>query len=118
MVGIEKHMDNKIPFSHFSGVDMRVGTIISAEPIEGSEKLLKLMVDFGEDEPRQILSGIAKYVDIEDLVGTQLPFVVNLEPREMMGMESNGMLLAAHGSDGEPVFLVPSAAVEPGSKIG
>ena len=111
-------MDGKIPFSHFSEVEMRIGTVISAEPIEGSEKLLKLMVDFGEDEPRQILSGIAKYISTEALVGAQLPFVTNLEPREMMGMESNGMLLAAHGSDGEPVFLNPGAPVEPGSKIG
>jgi len=111
-------MEGKIPFSHFSEVEMRIGTVVSAEPVEGSEKLLKLMVDFGEDEPRQILSGIAKYTSPEALVGTQLPFVTNLEPREMMGMESNGMLLAAHGTDGEPVFVRPETSVEPGSKIG
>lgn len=111
-------MEGKIPFSHFSEVQMQVGTVLSAEPIEGSEKLLKLMVDFGEEEPRQILSGIAKYISTEALVGMQLPFVTNLEPREMMGMTSNGMLLAAHGADGEPVFLNPATPVEPGSKLG
>ncbi|MEX0916871.1 MAG: hypothetical protein WDZ44_02100 [Candidatus Spechtbacterales bacterium] len=111
-------MDGNIPFSHFSEVDMRIGTVLSAEPIEGSEKLLKLMVDFGEGEPRQILSGIAKYTSVEVLIGTQLPFVVNVEPREMMGMASNGMLLAAHGDEGEPVFLRPENPTQPGSKIG
>lgn len=111
-------MEEKIPFSDFAKVEMRIGTIVSAEPIEGSDKLLKLMVDFGEGEPRQILSGIAKYVEVEALVGAQLPFVTNLEPREMMGMSSNGMLLAAHGPEGEPIFLHPQTQAEPGSKVG
>ncbi|MEX2008455.1 MAG: hypothetical protein WD850_03130 [Candidatus Spechtbacterales bacterium] len=107
-----------IPFSHFSEVEIKIGTILSAEPVEGSEKLLKLMVDFGEEEPRQILSGIAKYVDAEVLIGMQLPFVTNLEPREMLGMKSNGMLLAAHGQEGAPVLLHPEKLVDPGSKVG
>lgn len=79
-------------------VEIRAGKILSAEPIEGSEKLLKLSVDFGEESPRTILSGIAKYFPGgEGLAGITCGFVVNLEPRPMMGLESQGMILATSG---------------------
>jgi methionyl-tRNA synthetase len=81
-------------------VEMRAGKILSAEPIEGSEKLLKLSVDFGEDVPRTILSGIAKYFPGgEGLSGITCGFVANLEPRPMMGLESQGMILATSGEN-------------------
>lgn len=81
-------------------VEIRAGKILSAEPIEGSEKLLKLSVDFGEESPRTILSGIAKYFPGgEGLAGITCGFVANLEPRPMMGLESQGMILAVSGED-------------------
>jgi methionine--tRNA ligase beta chain len=99
----------------FKQVDLRVGKVITAERIEGSDKLLKLQVDIGES--RQILSGIAKWYAPEDLVGKEVVIVANLEPRMMMGMESQGMLLAAHGEEGEPIILIPAHEVPIGVKI-
>lgn len=96
-------------------LDIRIGKIVLAESIEGSEKLLKLQVDFGEFQ-RQILSGIAKFYAPVDLVGKKCPFIVNLEPRMMMGFESQGMLLAA-GVDGSAVLLHPDKEVPEGTKI-
>jgi methionyl-tRNA synthetase len=101
----------------FQKFDLRVGKIISAERMEGSEKLLKLQVDIAEAAPRQILSGIAKAYAPEDLVGKSVVIIANLEPRMMMGMESNGMLLAAHGEGGTPVIIQPVSDVPPGAKI-
>ena len=83
-----------LEYEDFKKVEIQVGEIISAEPVEGSEKLLKLKVKFDEDE-RQILSGIAKFINPENLVGMKVPFVTNLKPRMIMGFESNGMILAA-----------------------
>ncbi len=99
----------------FQQMDLRVGKVLSAERVEGSEKLLKLSVDIGE--PRQILSGIAKAYAPEDLVGRMIVIIANLDPRMMMGMESQGMILAAHGEGGEPVVLTVEKEVLPGSKI-
>jgi methionine--tRNA ligase beta chain len=96
--------------------EIKIGKILSAERIEGSDKLLKLMVDLNESAPRQILSGVAKAVsDPQELVGKEVPFVTNLEPRMMMGLESQGMMLAAN--DGAAVFLHPSREVPPGSSV-
>lgn len=96
-------------------VDIRIGKIIFCEKVEGSEKLLKLQVDFGT-EKRQILSGIAKWYQPEVLVGKLLPFILNLEPRKMMGLESQGMLFAVDG-DSKPVLLVPEEEVPSGSIV-
>ncbi len=98
-------------------LDIRVGTITQVETIEGSEKLYKETVDFGpEIGERQILSGIRKSFMPEDLVGKQTLFIVNLEPREIMGFESQGMLLATDNEDGI-VLLVPGTKTSNGSKI-
>jgi methionine--tRNA ligase beta chain len=107
----------------FKQADLRIGKIISAERVEGSEKLLKFKVDLGLDaadgatQTRQILSGIAKTHAPEDMVGREVVLIANLEPRMMMGMESQGMILAAHGVNGEPVLLAPDREVNPGSQI-
>jgi len=101
----------------FKNIEMKVGKILSALPVEGSEKLLKLSVDFGEGEPRQILSGIAKYYAPEALVGKLCPFVTNLPPRAMMGLESNGMILAVKTEDGGAVLLHPEKDVNAGSPL-
>lgn len=96
-------------------LDIRIGKIVSAEAIEGSEKLLKLQVDFGEFQ-RQILSGIAKFYAPDELVGKNCPFIVNLQPRSIMGLESQGMLMAVV-VDGKAVLLHPDKEVLAGSKI-
>ena len=101
----------------FKQSDLRVGKVISAGRVEGSEKLLKLQLDLGEPESRQILSGIAKSYTPEDLVGKQVVVIANLDPRMMMGMESRGMLLAASDADGKPVALTLEREVAPGTKI-
>ena len=104
-----------ISFDDFAKLELKVGTVMEAEDVEGSEKLIKLKVDLGEDEPRQILAGIRKWYSPEKLIGKQFIFVANLEPRIMMGLESNGMLLAADGK--KPIPLKPSSKVFNGTKI-
>src|SRR5690242_12427254 len=84
-----------ITIDEFKKGEISIGQILSAEPIEGSDKLLKLSVNFGEERPRQVVSGIKKYfADPQILVGTKCAFATNLEPRPLMGMVSEAMILA------------------------
>ncbi len=106
-----------LTIDEFKKLEARIGEVISAEEVPGSDKLIKLMLDFGEEKPRQILSGIKAWYEPSILVGKKMLFVVNLAPREMMGLESQGMLMAVDGLDGEPVFLVPEKVVAPGAKV-
>lgn len=105
-----------IQFDQFAALDIRVGTVISCEPIEKSEKLYRLKVDFGEEGERTILSGIQKFYTPEELIDNQFIFVINLEPRKMMGEESQGMILAAEGED-KPSLLVPIVETPNGAAI-
>ncbi|PJE63892.1 tRNA-binding protein [Candidatus Roizmanbacteria bacterium CG10_big_fil_rev_8_21_14_0_10_45_7] len=106
-----------ITIDDFSKLDIRIGTIKTCEKVEGADKLLKLMVDIGNGEERQILTGIAEYFpDISALVGKQIPVLVNLQPRLLRGLESQGMMLAAI-SDTIPVLLHPAQPVKNGSVI-
>ena len=104
-----------INYDDFAKVELKIAKVLAVEPVEGSEKLLKLQVDLGTEQ-RQILSGIAKWYAPDQLVGKQVVIVANLEPRMMMGLESNGMLLAANGESG-PVILMPERDVPPGTGI-
>jgi len=104
-----------ITFEEFSKLDLRVVKIIEAEKIEGSEKLIKLEVDGGE-EKRQIIAGIGKYYKPEDLIGKEITMVWNLEPKVLFGLESKGMLLAARNGE-EPVIIVPEKEVPTGAKV-
>ncbi|MFA6423536.1 MAG: methionine--tRNA ligase subunit beta [Patescibacteria group bacterium] len=106
-----------ISYDDFSKLNLKVGKIIKAEPIEESEKLIKLEVDLGEESPRQILAGIKLHYEAEELVGKNIVVIANLEPRKLMGLESNGMLLAAGGSTGKPVLLTTLEDIAPGSEI-
>lgn len=106
---------NQITIDDFAKVEIKVGKIISAEHIEGSDKLIKLKVNFG-DEERQILSGIKKAYMPEGLVGRSCMFVTNLAPREMMGLTSNGMLLAVSDEAGLPVLYTFDREVKSGTK--
>ncbi len=104
-----------IQFDQFAALDLRVGKILSCEPIEKSEKLLRLKVDFGEEGERTILAGLQQFYKPEELVGKQFIFVINLEPRKMMGEESQGMLLAAEGE--KPIPLIPQEEAATGTFI-
>ena len=107
----------KITIDDFAKVELRVGQIQSAERIQGADKLLKLMVDIG-DEVRQVLAGIAMGYSPEELVGRKVVLVANLAPRKMRGLESNGMLLAASaGADGKPVLCTFAEEIPPGAKV-
>lgn len=109
-------MKEKINIDDFSKVEIRAGKILEVSKIDGSLKLLKIKVDFGEESPRQVVSGIAKYVDHEELVGKTVAFVTNLEPREMMGLESQAMILATSG-EGYFSLLEFKGDIPPGSSV-
>lgn len=98
-------------------MDLRLGTVRAAEAVPKSKKLLRLMVDLGEAEPRQILSGIAQQIAPEALLGKTVLVVANLEPAKIMGMQSFGMLVAAQGEDGGLALLTPSVPVAPGAQV-
>ncbi len=103
-------MDELISIDDFKKVEIRVGEILSAEPVLGSEKLLKLRVNFGSEE-RQVVSGIAKHFpDTALLVSKKCAFATNVEPRSIMGLESQAMILATGGSEGEQLHLFESTA--------
>jgi methionine--tRNA ligase beta chain len=104
-----------INFEEFEKVDLRVGKILEAERIEGSDKLLKLQIDLGE-EKRQILAGIGKAYLPEELINKTVVVIINLEPRMLMGFESQGMVLAVKDNNNLSV-LVPGKEIIPGSKI-
>lgn len=115
-------MDN-ITFEDFKKLDIRIGKILTAEKVEGADRLLKLQVDFGPStssglkrEKRQIVSGIAEFYKPEDLIEKEFPFVINLEPRIFKGIESQGMILAAD-DEGKPVLLEPEKEVMLGSVV-
>ncbi len=108
-----------ISIDDFGKVEIRAGKILSVEVIEGSDKLLKLSVDFGEEAARQVVSGIRKYfADPQLLVGTTCAFVTNLEPRSLMGLESQAMIMAASGeNESGPFFSLLKMDCPPGSKV-
>lgn len=109
-------MDEHISIDDFKKIEIRIGEIKSAEKIEGSDKLLKLSVNFG-DHDRQVLSGIAAYFpDPHELIGKRCPFVTNLASRAMMGLESQGMILAT-GGDGETPFALFESTGSPGARV-
>ncbi len=106
----------EIVFDDFAKIDLRVGTIVSAEKVEKADKLLKLEVDLGF-ETRTIVSGIAMHFDPADIVGKQVCVVVNLAPRKMRGIESNGMILMAEDASGKLHFINPETAISAGASV-
>ena len=111
----------EISYEDFAKLEMRIGTVIAAEPIPGADKLIKCTVDFGEPATggagvRTIVSGIAEWKKPEELVGRQFPYVVNLAPRILRGVESAGMLLAASDEDGV-ALLIPERELPPGTRL-
>ena len=106
----------EIQFEDFAKIDLKVGTILSAEKIEKADKLLKLEIDMGT-EKRTVVSGIALHFAAADIVGKQVTVVTNLAPRKMRGIESNGMILMAEDKDGKLKFINPDEAVANGSGV-
>ena len=105
-----------IQFDDFAKIDLRTGTILSAEKVAKADKLLKLEVDLGF-EKRTIVSGIALHYQPEDIIGKQVVIVANLAPRKMKGIESNGMILMAEDASGKLHFVKPENVVDPGSGV-
>lgn len=109
-------MSEPITIDDFKKVEIKIGEIRNAGRIEGSDKLLRLVVNFG-DHDRQVLSGIAVYFpNPEELVGKRCPFVTNLAPRMMMGLESQAMILAT-GGEGEIPFALFETKGVPGAEV-
>ncbi len=108
----------QISYPDFAKLEIKLGTILSAEIVPEADKLLRLMVDVGEEAPRQIVSGIREFfASPEELVGRQCPFLTNLEPRVIRGLESQGMILAASSATEEFALLESSPKLTPGSKV-
>ena len=109
-------MKEEITFDEFSKMDIRVGLIKAAEKVEKADKLLKLTVDTGIDV-RTIVSGIAEQFIPEDVVGKKVSVLLNLAPRKIRGVESQGMILMAESEEGELSFVAPTKEINPGNII-
>ncbi|HEX4914012.1 MAG TPA: methionine--tRNA ligase subunit beta, partial [Vicinamibacterales bacterium] len=105
-----------ITIDDFAKVELRTAKVLEAERMPKSQKLLKLKVDAGDPEPRTILAGIAESYEPETLVGKSIVIVANLAPRKMMGLESQGMVLAA-SPDGGKAFVLNSDPAPPGTRV-
>jgi methionyl-tRNA synthetase len=109
---------NLIEIDDFAKVDLRVGQVLTAERIPKSDKLLLLKIDLGEEQPRQVLAGIAQYYEPEKLVGRKIVVVANLKPRKLRGYESQGMVVAAsYGEEGRPVIATFTEDVPNGARL-
>jgi methionyl-tRNA synthetase len=106
-----------VSFEQFQTMDLRIGTIVAAEKVAKTKKLLKLSVDLGFEEPRTIVSGIAEHFLPEALIGQQVQVLLNLAPREIKGIQSQGMLIMAENADGVLSLMQPSSPVRPGSGV-
>ncbi len=112
----EEKGEKMISFDDFTQVDLRIARVIDADPVEGADRLLKLVVDAGEDEPRQVVAGLAEQFAPRELIGENVVLVANLEPATIRGVESQGMILAA-GEDEPLALIVPDRDVEPGERV-
>ena len=106
----------EISFKEFQRLDMRVGKIVQAEQIAGSRNLIRMIVDFGV-EKRQSVAGLLQYYKPEELVGEKFAFLLNLERRKFMGVESQCMILAAEDDKGNVILIKPERDIEVGSRI-
>ncbi len=109
--------DTSIGIEEFAKAELRIGVVREAERIPKSKKLLRLQVDLGEPELRQIVAGMAERYEPEQLLGRRVVIVANLKPVKLMGVESRGMVLAATDAEGQPFILSPDGEVPPGSQV-
>jgi methionyl-tRNA synthetase len=105
-----------ITYDDFTRMDIRLGTILDAKKVPQSDKLLELRIDTGIDQ-RTVVAGIATQFGPEEIIGKQVCFLVNLEPRTLRGLTSEGMILMAEGPDGKLAFLIPSRSLPDGSDV-
>ena len=113
-------MAEMVSYEDFKKLDIRIGKIVEAENVPKSRALVKLIVDIGEDQPRQIIAGISQYYKPEDLLNRKIVVLANLQPRKMMGLDSQGMLLAADINHKPFLLKIPDEAedkVKPGTKV-
>jgi methionyl-tRNA synthetase len=109
---------NFIEIDDFAKVDLRVGTVLSAERVPKADKLLIMKIDLNEEQPRQVLAGIAQYYEPEKLIGRKVVVVANLKPRKLRGYESQGMVVAAsYGEEGRPVIATFTEDVPNGARL-
>ena len=113
----EAAADNRIPIDDFVKVEMRVGQVLAAERVKGSDKLLHMKVDIGEPQPRTIVAGIAEAYTPEEMMGRKVVIVANLQPRKLRGIESNGMIVAASLEGGKPVLASFLEEVPVGARL-
>ena len=106
----------EIPFNDFVKLDLRVGKVEEATQVPGSRNLLKLIVDFGS-EKRQSVAGLLQYYKSEELVGKKFVFVLNLQRRKIMGIESQCMVLAAEDGEGHVILIAPEKDIAAGSRV-
>ena len=106
----------EIPFEEFQKLDLRIGKIAEANQILGSRNLLRIMVDFGTEQ-RQAVAGLLQWYQPQDLVGKKCVFILNIQKRMVMGVESQCMILAAEDDEGTVTVLQPEKDVAEGSKI-
>ncbi len=109
--------DNLIEIGQFFETSLKVGTVVEAEEVPKSKKLLKLQIDLGEESNRQVVAGIKEFYSPQDLIGTQVCVVANLKPAKLMGMMSAGMLLAAKDEDGL-CLIRPEKPKKAGTPVG
>ena len=109
--------DAKIAIDDFMKVELRAAKVLTAEAVPKSKKLIRLSVDVGEPEPRTILAGIAEGYQPAELVGRTIAIVANLKPAKLMGIESNGMVLAASPEGGAPILVAVDERVPPGTRV-
>ncbi|MBI5470174.1 hypothetical protein HY968_02520 [Candidatus Kaiserbacteria bacterium] len=107
----------EIQYDDFAKLDIRIGTVVAAELVPDTDKLIKCTVDFGDYGVRTIVSGIALFKKPEELIAKQLPYIVNLAPRMLRGVESQGMLLAASPEGDGLALLYPEKQVTPGTRL-
>jgi methionyl-tRNA synthetase len=105
-----------VTFEQFSSMDIRIGTILEAEKVAKTKKLLKLKIDTGIDQ-RTIVSGIAEHFEPEQIIGKQVSVLINLEPREIKGILSQGMILMSESPDGNLSFVAPANVFPDGSTV-
>ncbi len=109
-------MNAEVTFDDFSKMDIRVATILAAEAVPKTKKLLKLTLDTGVDQ-RTVVSGIAEHYQPEGIIGKQVCLLANLAPREIKGIQSKGMILMAENADGSLAFVSPEKMIANGGTV-
>ena len=109
-------MNKHIPFNMFKQLNLRIGKILSVERVEGTDRLLRIELDIGEEQPRISVAGMAEFKSPSELKGKLVPVITNLQPVTLGGIKSEAMVLAAD-LNGQPVLLHPEMDIPPGTKI-